>query len=174
LQKRESARIARAGEPTARRVARIVALEHGGEPDFRALRAKRDEWNVRGRARGPNLDLTFAIEIARLLRVIAADKDQKGIALNVLGYTLSILGGRESGTASLEETVAIYRLALEERTRAKAARRVASMVETPNFWIVSNHNRKTVRRQSYFLIRGIERDHIPTVASRGRLGCLTS
>ena len=34
-----------------------------------------------------------------------------------LGNALSILGGRESGTARLEEAVAAYRAALEERTR---------------------------------------------------------
>ena len=36
---------------------------------------------------------------------------------NNLGTALLALGGRESGTARLEEAVAAYRAALEERTR---------------------------------------------------------
>jgi hypothetical protein len=38
---------------------------------------------------------------------------------NNLGEALWRLGGRESGTARLEEAVAAYRAALEERTRAR-------------------------------------------------------
>ena len=36
---------------------------------------------------------------------------------NNLGIALAVLGERESGTARLEEAVAAYRAALEERTR---------------------------------------------------------
>ena len=36
-----------------------------------------------------------------------------------LGNALQSLGGRESGTARLEEAVAAYRAALEERTRER-------------------------------------------------------
>ena len=36
-----------------------------------------------------------------------------------LGNALQTLGERESGTARLEEAVAAYRAALEERTRAR-------------------------------------------------------
>ena len=38
---------------------------------------------------------------------------------NNLGLALDTLGSRESGTARLEEAVAAYRAALEERTRAR-------------------------------------------------------
>jgi Tetratricopeptide repeat len=38
---------------------------------------------------------------------------------NNLGAALSTLGERESGTAQLEEAVAVYRAALEERTRER-------------------------------------------------------
>jgi tetratricopeptide (TPR) repeat protein len=103
----------------ARRIARIVALEHGGEPDFDALRARQDDWYVRGRDQGLNLDLAVAIEIARLSCAIATAKDQKGTALNDLGNALATLGGRESGTARLTEAVEAYRAALEEMTRER-------------------------------------------------------
>jgi hypothetical protein len=39
---------------------------------------------------------------------------------NNLGSALSILGGRESGTAKLEEAVAAYREALKEQTHERA------------------------------------------------------
>ena len=38
---------------------------------------------------------------------------------NNLGAALQALGARESGTARLEEAVAAYRMALEERTRER-------------------------------------------------------
>jgi tetratricopeptide (TPR) repeat protein len=38
---------------------------------------------------------------------------------NNLGFALQTLGARESGTARLEDAVAAYRLALEERTRER-------------------------------------------------------
>src|SRR5207237_2496369 len=41
---------------------------------------------------------------------------------NNLGNALRVLGERESGTARLEEAVAAFRDALQERTRARAAR----------------------------------------------------
>ena len=37
-----------------------------------------------------------------------------------LGSALQALGGRESGTSRLEQAVAAYRAALEERTRERA------------------------------------------------------
>jgi tetratricopeptide (TPR) repeat protein len=106
----------------ARRVEQSVAIEH---PDdlaqrFRALRARQDEFFVEGRDRGANFSLQIAIEIARRSIEAARGADQDGAALNDLGTALSILGEHESGTARLEEAVAAFRAALEERTRERA------------------------------------------------------
>jgi tetratricopeptide (TPR) repeat protein len=104
----------------AERYARIVDIEN---PDssgrFAALRAKQDEIYVEGRDKGINASLEVAIELARLALKAARDADQRGAAGNDLGVALSVLGERESGTARLEEAVAAFGAALEERTRER-------------------------------------------------------
>jgi tetratricopeptide (TPR) repeat protein len=55
---------------------------------------------------------------------------------NNLGTALSTLGERESGTARLEEAVAAYRAALEERTRARV----------PLDWAMTQNNLGTALR----------------------------
>ncbi len=104
----------------AERYARIVELEN---PDasarFAALAAKQDEFYVEGRDKGANASLEVAIELARFELKAARDADEKGSAGNDLGNALWTLGERESGTARLEEAVAAYRAALEERTRER-------------------------------------------------------
>ncbi len=81
----------------------------------RRLRTRRK----RGRDKGLNVDLLVSSEIARLTVDYARDGDKRGMAQNNLGNALWKLGERESGTARLEEAVAAYRSALEERTRER-------------------------------------------------------
>ena len=106
----------------AERYARIVELETA-DPSlrFRALRAKGDEFYVEGRAKGVSTSLEIAIELARLTVLAARDADERCAAGNDLAIALQTLGGRESGTARLEEAVAAYRAALEEMTRERVS-----------------------------------------------------
>jgi tetratricopeptide (TPR) repeat protein len=105
----------------ARRVERIVALEHPDDAStrFAAMRERLVTFYVRGRDKGINFDLLVAIDIARLALNCAQDPQQRGTALNDLGNALGTLGERESGAAKLEEAVAAYREALEERARER-------------------------------------------------------
>ena len=50
---------------------------------------------------------------------VAGTADEKGVSTIILGAALSKLGEHESGTARLEEAVAAYRAALQERTRER-------------------------------------------------------
>ena len=94
----------------ARRVQRIVALEHPDDASrFQAMRERQDTFYARGRDKGVNSDLLIAIEIARIVFHAAQDAQQRGEALNDLGNALWTLGERESGSARLEEAVAAYR-----------------------------------------------------------------
>jgi len=104
----------------ARRIEQRLVLEgRTGSDLFAALRAVWAEWCERGRDKGLNFDLGVSIELARICLARAASSDNRGAALNSLGIALATLGERESGTARLEEAVAAYRAALEERTRAR-------------------------------------------------------
>jgi tetratricopeptide (TPR) repeat protein len=108
-------------EGAARHVIRRVTLE---TPDPAALFGElRKEWGVwygRGRDRGLRLDLEVAVALARRGQVLARDPNKRGAALDDLGAALQTLGARESGRTRLEEAVAAYRAALEERTRERA------------------------------------------------------
>ena len=101
-------------------VARKADLEAGGVAEFQALRGLQDFYYERGRDKGINLDLELAIDLATLIAARAEGYDERGVALNDLGTTLSTLGERESGTERLEQAVEAYRAALEEWTRDKA------------------------------------------------------
>lgn len=87
---------------------------------FDYLRAIRNEWYERGRDKVLAIDLEVAIALARHTVGLVADADQRGTALNDLGNALAELGTREADPARLEQAVAAYRLALEERTRERA------------------------------------------------------
>ena len=104
----------------AAKIARRVEIE---TPDpaagFEALRKEWRVWYERGRDKGLNLDLAVAIALARAAQDMAKNTDQRGASLNALGNALLTLGEREPGTARLEEAVAAYRAALEERTRER-------------------------------------------------------
>ena len=108
----------------AARFVKIVELETlDVSQRFESLRALQDEWYVRGRDRGLNLDLRISIEIALFVLDAASERQERGTALVDLATALSTLGQRESGTARLEEAVTAYRAALKEYDpRARAAR----------------------------------------------------
>jgi tetratricopeptide (TPR) repeat protein len=72
-----------------------------------------------GGGRGSNVHLAALIVLRRKILALAASDDERGTAQNNLGNALSSLGERESGTRRLEEAVAAYRAALEERTRER-------------------------------------------------------
>jgi tetratricopeptide (TPR) repeat protein len=82
-----------------------------------ALRTSYDEWHDRGRDQGRNFDLQVAIELANRALKRTHTPRERGDWHNRLGIALQTLGGRESGTARLEEAVSAYRAALEEGTR---------------------------------------------------------
>ena len=105
----------------ARRVEKIVGLEHPEDADsrFATLRQRLNTFHVHGRDKGINFHLLVAIEIARLALALAQGPEQRGGALIDLGNALNTLGERESGTAKLEDAVAAYREALKERTRER-------------------------------------------------------
>jgi tetratricopeptide (TPR) repeat protein len=73
--------------------------------------------NAEGRDKGLAFPLEVAAALACRMLATTENPDERAYANNLLGMALSTLGGRESGTARLEEAVAAYRAALEEHTR---------------------------------------------------------
>jgi tetratricopeptide (TPR) repeat protein len=102
----------------AARVEALVALDAPQRPAWApAFKARQDEFFKEGRHKGLNLSLLVAAALARRMLTTAATNDERGAAGNFLGIALWTLGERETGTARLEEAVAAFRAALEERTR---------------------------------------------------------
>ena len=101
---------------------RMEALAGAREPGDRpawtqAFRAEWDRYYEEGRDKGVNISLELAIALARRMLASARNADERGNAGNLLGNALFTLGERESGTSLLEDAVAAYRAALQERTR---------------------------------------------------------
>ncbi len=105
----------------ARRIEAIAGLDatDGNPAWLPKYRERLDVFHAEGEEKGINLSLEVAIELARRMAASARDGDQRGIALNLFGTELGVLGERESGTARLEEAVAAYREALKEMTRER-------------------------------------------------------
>ncbi len=103
----------------ARHIAERVDMEGGEGSRFERLRAHFLEWFECGSDKGVNLDLAVSVELARMCLAGARDTDERGTALNDLGSALQTLGERESRFVRLEQAVAAYRAALEERTRER-------------------------------------------------------
>jgi tetratricopeptide (TPR) repeat protein len=102
----------------AARIEAIVALETPEDPCWSApYRARWDALYEEGEAKGVNLSLECAAEMARRMLLAAHDADQRGTALILLGNALQTVGARESGSARLEEAVTAFRAALEEYAR---------------------------------------------------------
>ena len=116
----EQDRLRRDFRSAAARIAAAVDLEHQDpEARFSALRQRQDALYIEGRDKGINASLEVAIEIVSIEADRANGAEQQGLARDNLGNALRVLGERESGTARLEEAVAAYRAALEERTRER-------------------------------------------------------
>ena len=83
-----------------------------------------------GRDHGSNAHLVAAIQLRRQLLTLAASADERGAANDNLGTALFKLGERESRTVRLEQAVAAFRAALEERSRKRV----------PFDWALTQHN----------------------------------
>ena len=106
----------------ARRIQSLVATQHPS-PDVAARLSAFEEHYTKyldeGERRGLNLSLEVAITIARRGLEICRESSERSAWRVKLGIALRTLGERESSTARLEEAVASYRLALEERARER-------------------------------------------------------
>ena len=104
-----------------RRIEKLVATDHPTErPAWQSgFRQRYDAFYEESEAKGINFSLSIAIELARRMVATAHDSTERGTAANLLGIALQNLGERESGTERLEQAVAAYRAALEERTRER-------------------------------------------------------
>jgi tetratricopeptide (TPR) repeat protein len=109
------------GEAAAEAILAMAESLHGDQTDARrdSLIAEGDRLDEFGNQRGSNVHLIAAIGVRRATLRLAAGPDAVGFDQNKLGLALATLGGRESGTARLEEAVTAYRAALEERTRER-------------------------------------------------------
>ena len=109
------------GDAAADAILGLAGSLHGDRADARRglLIAEGDQLYEYGGQRGSNVHLIAAIAVRRATLRLAATPDETGHDRNNLGNALWTLGERESGTARLEEAVAAYRAALEERTRER-------------------------------------------------------
>jgi hypothetical protein len=111
----------RDAKAVARLEAQKIDLEHlEAKACFDALWSVQDEYYVRGRDKGVNLDLEVAIELAQISVERASGFDHRGQGYNNLGNALSVLGEREGDPARLRKAVVAFRTALVERTRERA------------------------------------------------------
>ena len=105
----------------ARRIEMLVAVNHPTDrpawlPEFQE---RFYSFMSDGEARGINFSLLVAIELARWMLATACNDGERWTATVLLGNALWTLGERESGTARLEEAVAVYRAALQKLARAR-------------------------------------------------------
>ena len=113
-------------ESAARRLIQKADLEAGGAAMVATLQALQDEWYERGRDQGLNFDLASAIELSKQTLPRANGQADRGAVLNDLGIALGILGGRETGTARLEQAVDAFRAALTVYTQDRVPLQWAS------------------------------------------------
>ncbi|MEC5323228.1 tetratricopeptide repeat protein [Aurantimonas sp. A3-2-R12] len=104
-------------EEAAHLLVEILDLETAEADRFTALRRLQDEWYVRGRDKGLNLDLDISIELARIAVERATNSDERGAALSNMAIALASLGERERGTQRLEQAADAFKAALEGRPR---------------------------------------------------------
>ena len=109
------------GEAAAEAIVALAEAVHGANPTLTVefLKSEAATLYEYGRDRGGNVHLVATIALRRKTLVLAVSSNERGAAYHNLGTALWRLGERESGTARLEEAVAAYRAALEERTRER-------------------------------------------------------
>jgi tetratricopeptide (TPR) repeat protein len=107
------------GVAAADQIVNLAEAIHGANIAMvaRSLDAEAATLYEYGRDRGSNVHLAALIALRRKLLDVSSSDDERGIAHHNLGTALQTLGARESETSRLEEAVAAYRAALEERTR---------------------------------------------------------
>jgi tetratricopeptide (TPR) repeat protein len=107
------------GEAATEAILAMTGALHGDQTDAcrDSLIAEGDRLYQFGNQRGSNVHLIAAIGVRQATLRLAAGPDAVGFDQNNLGLALCRLGERESGTERLEEAVAAFRAALEERTR---------------------------------------------------------
>ena len=98
-------------------VKEVLSTLPPGDEGHEGLRVAYLEWMERGRDKGLNFDLEVSVALARFGMEAYKSRVLAGNCSNDLGVSLALLGERESGTNRLEEAVAAYRVALEERNR---------------------------------------------------------
>jgi hypothetical protein len=105
---RDIALAAYEGEAAAEAIVSMAEALHGDQVDDRrkTLIAEGDALHEFGDRRGNNSHLIAAIAVRRATLRLAVTRDEIGFDQMNLGTALSTLGGRESGTARLEEAVA--------------------------------------------------------------------
>jgi tetratricopeptide (TPR) repeat protein len=115
------------GEAAARAVVALAEAVHGADRASvaGALYAEAKVRYEYGRVRGSNVHLVAAITLWRKLLDAASTDDERGEARNHLGVALATLGDREIGSARLEQAVAAFRAALDERLRERVPLRWA-------------------------------------------------
>ncbi len=103
----------------------IIALAeavHGANRELviELLSSQADSLFKYGGDQASNAHLAAVVFLLRHLLSLASTSDERGLAQDDLGAALRALGWRERGNARLEEAVAAFRAALEDRTRARA------------------------------------------------------
>lgn len=88
----------------AKPLMRKADVEAGGQPTFDDLRALQDTCFVTGRDKGIALDLKVSIDLAQITLARATTADERGAALNDLGFVLQTLGERDSDTKRLRHS----------------------------------------------------------------------
>ena len=109
-------------EGVARWEEALVTLRHTAKrPTWTApYRQRWNDYYKQGDEGGNNFALLVAIAMGRRMLVTAGPRDDRVAAMGNLGITLAVLGGREPGTARLEEAIETHRAVLAEHTRARA------------------------------------------------------
>jgi tetratricopeptide (TPR) repeat protein len=109
------------GEAAAESIIGLAQALHGANQAqaVALLSSEAEALEQEGNERGSNVHLLALISVRRHILSVVASEDERGVARVYLGLALWRLGERESGTAKLEEAVAIYREALKEYTQAR-------------------------------------------------------
>ena len=109
------------GHAAAEAVLAMAEALHSNDPAGArgAIESATSDLMTFGDEKGSNVHLVAAIALYQHLVLVAENLQEKARIQNNLGNALRTLGERESGTARLEEAVAAYSAALEERTQAR-------------------------------------------------------
>lgn len=92
---------------------RLIELTNPADDQFNAIRAKQDNYFVRGSEKNIRIDLEIAVALSRLSASLAEQPEQHWAAQIDLGEALRRLGDRESNNNRLEESIRVYESALK-------------------------------------------------------------